>query len=159
MGGVKNWSKLPTDSTKKLPTRGRGVSKFRKKCWLRLWMVPKTELAKMLKTHVILGTLLEQAIWLCYKYFYWGITYNLFITRSVAIYKNNICIITNELPSVNYYSNIYNAFQLKCINDEVSYRAVNVLVQNNDSIFRREKINHKSYGDFNSDMCYEIIKN
>ena len=72
------------------------------------------------------------------------------------IYKQYI--ITNELPSVNYYSNIYNAFELKCINDEVSYRAVNVLVQNNDSIFRREKINHKSYGDFNSDMCYEIIK-
>ena len=30
-GGVKNWSKLPTDSTKKLPTWGRGVSKIRKK--------------------------------------------------------------------------------------------------------------------------------
>ena len=29
-GGVKNWSKLLTDSTKKLPTRGRGVSKIRK---------------------------------------------------------------------------------------------------------------------------------
>ena len=48
------------------------------------------------------------------------------------IYKQYI--ITNELPSVNYYSNIYNAFELKCINDEVSYRAVKLLVQNNDSI-------------------------
>ena len=29
--GVKNWSKLlPTDSTKRLPTWGRGVSKIRK---------------------------------------------------------------------------------------------------------------------------------
>jgi hypothetical protein len=28
--GVKNWSKLPTDSTKKLPTWGRGLSKTRK---------------------------------------------------------------------------------------------------------------------------------
>ena len=27
-GGVKNWSKLPTYSTKKLPTWGRGVSKI-----------------------------------------------------------------------------------------------------------------------------------
>ena len=28
--GVKNGSKVPTDSTKKLPIWGRGVSKFRK---------------------------------------------------------------------------------------------------------------------------------
>ena len=27
--GVKNWSKLPTDSTKNLPILGRGMSKFR----------------------------------------------------------------------------------------------------------------------------------
>ena len=30
-GGVKNWSKLPTDTTKKLASWGRGVSKIRKK--------------------------------------------------------------------------------------------------------------------------------
>ena len=32
--GVKNWSKLPTDSTKKLMTwgRGRGMSKIKKIC-------------------------------------------------------------------------------------------------------------------------------
>ena len=30
-GGVKNWSRLPSDSTKKLPTWGRRVSKIRKK--------------------------------------------------------------------------------------------------------------------------------
>ena len=40
-GGVKNWSKLPTDSTKKLPTWGMWVSKIRKNCRRRLWMVPK----------------------------------------------------------------------------------------------------------------------
>ena len=39
-GEVKNWSKLPTDSTKKLPTLGRGVSKIRKNCRRYLWMVP-----------------------------------------------------------------------------------------------------------------------
>ena len=39
-GGVKNWSKLPMDSTKKLPTWARGVSKIRKNCRRRLWMVP-----------------------------------------------------------------------------------------------------------------------
>ena len=39
-GGVKNWSKLPTDSTKKLPTWRRGVSKIRKNCRRHLWMVP-----------------------------------------------------------------------------------------------------------------------
>ena len=39
-GGFKNWSKLPTDSIKKLPTLGRGVSKIRKICRRRLWMVP-----------------------------------------------------------------------------------------------------------------------
>ena len=39
-GGVKNWPKLPTDSTKKLSTWGRGVSKIWKN-WRRcLWMVP-----------------------------------------------------------------------------------------------------------------------
>ena len=30
-GGGKNWSKLPTDSTKKLPTWGRGASKVKEK--------------------------------------------------------------------------------------------------------------------------------
>ena len=30
--GVKNWSTLPTDSTKKLPIWGEGVSKIQKKC-------------------------------------------------------------------------------------------------------------------------------
>ena len=39
-GGVKNWSKLPTDSTKKLPTWGRGVSKIRNNHRPHLWMVP-----------------------------------------------------------------------------------------------------------------------
>ena len=39
-GGVKNWSKLLTDSTKKLPTWGRGV-KIQKNCQRRLWMVPQ----------------------------------------------------------------------------------------------------------------------
>ena len=40
-GGVKNWSKLLTDSTKKLPTWGRGVSKIRKNSRHCLWNVPK----------------------------------------------------------------------------------------------------------------------
>ena len=31
-GGVKNWSKLSIDSTKKLPIWGRGVSKIQKHC-------------------------------------------------------------------------------------------------------------------------------
>ena len=31
-GGVINWSKLQMDSTNKLPTWGRGVSKIRKNC-------------------------------------------------------------------------------------------------------------------------------
>ena len=35
-----NWSKLPTDSSKKLPTWGRGMSKIPKKCRCHLWMVP-----------------------------------------------------------------------------------------------------------------------
>ena len=40
-GGVKNWSKLPTDGTKKLPIWERGVSKIgQKKFRRRLWMVP-----------------------------------------------------------------------------------------------------------------------
>ena len=38
--GVKNWPKLPTDSTKKLPTWGKGVSKIQKICRRHLWMVP-----------------------------------------------------------------------------------------------------------------------
>ena len=43
--GVKNWSKLPMDSTKNLLTWGReGGKKSGKKCWRRLWMVPKIEL-------------------------------------------------------------------------------------------------------------------
>ena len=37
---LKNWSKLPTDSTKKLPTWGRGVSKIRKNCRRCLWTAP-----------------------------------------------------------------------------------------------------------------------
>ena len=42
--GVKNWSKLPTENTKKLPTWGTGVSKIEKNYQRRLWMVPnKTE--------------------------------------------------------------------------------------------------------------------
>ena len=40
VGEVKNWSKLRTDSTKKLSTWGRGVSKIQKNCRRRLWMVP-----------------------------------------------------------------------------------------------------------------------
>ena len=36
-GGVKDWSKL---QAKKLPTWGRGMSKIRKNCRHRLWMVP-----------------------------------------------------------------------------------------------------------------------
>ena len=40
-GGVENWSKLTTDSTKKLPTWGRGVSKIKKNGQRRLWMVPQ----------------------------------------------------------------------------------------------------------------------
>ena len=36
-GGVKNWLQLPTDSTKKLPIWGRGVSKIQKNCRRRLW--------------------------------------------------------------------------------------------------------------------------
>ena len=39
-GGFKNWSKLPTDSTKKTADMGEGVSKIRKNCRRRLWMVP-----------------------------------------------------------------------------------------------------------------------
>ena len=39
--GVRNWTKWPTDSAKKLLTMGRGVSKIRQKCRRRLWMVPK----------------------------------------------------------------------------------------------------------------------
>ena len=37
VGRVKNWSKLATDSTEKLPTWGKGVSKIRKKM-LKLFM-------------------------------------------------------------------------------------------------------------------------
>ena len=40
LGGVINWSKLPTDSTKKLPTRGRRALKIRKNCQRHLWLVP-----------------------------------------------------------------------------------------------------------------------
>ena len=39
-GGVINWSKLPTDSTKKLPTWRKGVSKIQKNCRRCLWMIP-----------------------------------------------------------------------------------------------------------------------
>ena len=39
--GVENCPKWPTDSTKKLPTLRRGVSKIQKNCRRRLWMVPK----------------------------------------------------------------------------------------------------------------------
>ena len=46
-GGVKNCSKLPMDSTKKLPTWGRGVSKIRKKYRRRLWMVPNAKEAQL----------------------------------------------------------------------------------------------------------------
>jgi hypothetical protein len=45
--GVKNWSKLPTDSTKKLPTWGReGGVKNPENCRRRLWMVQKRKLNK-----------------------------------------------------------------------------------------------------------------
>ena len=36
-GGVKNWSKLLTDSSEKVPTWRKGVSKIQKKCLLLLW--------------------------------------------------------------------------------------------------------------------------
>ena len=39
-GEVKNWSKLPMDSTKNLPTWGREVSKIQKNSWRCLWMIP-----------------------------------------------------------------------------------------------------------------------
>ena len=39
-GGVKHWSKLPTDSTKKTVIMGEGVSKIQKNCRRHLWMVP-----------------------------------------------------------------------------------------------------------------------
>ena len=46
LGGsrVKNWSKLLTDRTEKLPIWGRGVSKIQKNCRRILWMVPIQEL-------------------------------------------------------------------------------------------------------------------
>ena len=40
-GGVKNWSKLLTDSTKKLPIWGRGLSKIQENFRHCLWMVPR----------------------------------------------------------------------------------------------------------------------
>ena len=39
LGGVKNWSKLLTDSIKKLPIWEREVSKIQKNLRRRLWMV------------------------------------------------------------------------------------------------------------------------
>ena len=39
-GGVKNWSILPTDSTKKLPTWGKEVEKTPEKLPMSLWIVP-----------------------------------------------------------------------------------------------------------------------
>ena len=39
-GGVKNWPKLPTMSTKKQPTWGRGVLNIQKNYRRRLWMTP-----------------------------------------------------------------------------------------------------------------------
>ena len=53
LGGVKNWSKLLTDSTKNLPTWRRGVSKIRKKCRRRLWMVPHRIQHPILKVRIL----------------------------------------------------------------------------------------------------------
>ena len=43
-GGVKNWSKLPMDSTKKLPIMG--VSKMQKNCRRLLWMAGHDRIKK-----------------------------------------------------------------------------------------------------------------
>ena len=39
-GGVKNWPKLSMDSSEKVPTWGRGMSKIHKKGRRLLWTVP-----------------------------------------------------------------------------------------------------------------------
>ena len=44
LGGVKNWSKLPMDSTKKLPIMG--VSKIQKNCRRLLWMAGHDRIKK-----------------------------------------------------------------------------------------------------------------
>ena len=56
--GVKKWSKLQTNSTTKLPTWGRGMSKIVKNCQHRLWMVPyvmrhrfSTKVSEFISTH------------------------------------------------------------------------------------------------------------
>ena len=49
-GGIKNWSKLTTHSTKKTVTWGTGVLKIRENCRRRLWMVPKKKEGKIMES-------------------------------------------------------------------------------------------------------------